>query len=491
MVKYSAMKNKILFLIIFILLIFTFTSCNKKEDNFIETLTIYTINDFHGSLEEDGGQYGAARIANYIKNDRADKQASIVVSAGDMFQGSAISNYNHGSTVIDIMNNIGFDAMTIGNHEFDWSLDTVLAYNDGDITNNEANFPFLGANIIEKATGSIPNHIEPYTIIEMKNLKIGLIGYIGAGQETDILASMVEPYYFADPFEVIKEYTYYLRTQEECNIIITIGHDATPSLNKQISSLSGDYAVDCMINGHSHTVYSDTYRRPDGITIPCIQTGSAGNNVGVITLSIDKTSNTFMGGTSFTKKMNNNVSKDIEVENIINDLVEETAPVFKRILCTAGITINRNMAAKWSANAVMRYADASCAFINLGGIRSNAFPIEKDEKVDVAKVYQIMPFDNVVVIFKLEGRILNNIIKYSGLIYSDNIINKNNQYYLNDELIEDEKLYVIASTDFVFETASYGFMSSAKDVVYLNVYEKDVLVNDLEQIGINNLWFGK
>ena len=96
--------------------------------------------------------------------------------------------------------------MTIGNHEFDWGLDTILDYRDSDQTNGEANFPFLGCNIIQKDTDSLPKNVNPYTIINQDGLKIGVIGYIGLGLESDIATQMVENYEFIEPVECIKNY---------------------------------------------------------------------------------------------------------------------------------------------------------------------------------------------------------------------------------------------------------------------------------------------
>lgn len=495
------MKNKFLVLIALLLSFTCLFSCTKNNGNNntpdenveVETLTIYTVNDFHGSLEETDNQYGAARVANYIATDRADKEASIVLSAGDMFQGSALSNYNYGSTVIDVMNYVGFDAMTIGNHEFDWNLNTVLQYVDSDSTNNEANFPFLGANILLKETGDMPELVKPYTIIERSNLKIGVIGYIGAGQEEDIAVSMVEDYYFVDPFDVIKQYSYYLRTQENCNVIIALGHDGTASLNKQLSKLDGDYRIDCIINGHTHSVYNDTYRRNDGVTIPCLQAGNAGKYVGVVTLSFDKENNQISGGTSFSKKMSQSISKDTTVDNMIQKEIEKTAPMFLEVLCKAGTDINRETGAVWTANALRRALEVDAAFINLGGVRANAFPIASGQEVTVSKVWQIMPFDNSAVSFQLTGTKLINSIKYAGLIYSDNITtDAAGNPMLDGKAIDSEKLYNVATIDFVFDNASYGFNANAINVVYTNCYQRDILISDLRQYGKNNeLWYGK
>lgn len=475
-------------LVLIVLLSGFIFSCKNKEnvDDKIETLTIYTVNDFHGSLEEEDGAKGAARMASYIKDGLAEfGDAALVVSAGDMFQGSALSNYNYGRTVIDVMNYTSFSSMTIGNHEFDWKLETVLNYRDGNIENGEANFPFLGCNIINKNTGSIPEGIEPYTIVERKNLKIGIIGYIGAGQEEDILAENVADYYFDQPIDCIKNYSYYLRTVENCNVIITVGHDASSSVDKQISNLNGDYRVDGIINGHSHATYSDTYRRSDGVVIPCCQAGSAGTHVGVLKLTIDPETNSVTGGSCFVKQMSYRVSKDNNIEEMIEKLKEETAPIFQRVLCQAGQKIDRIHAADWVADALEDYTDADVAFVNYGGIRANAFPIEKGSDVTYSKVYQISPFDNLVVTFKLSGQLIINMLNVSGINHSYSISGDGlNGYFINGVKIDPEATYKVATIDFLFTNNSYNFHYGT-DAVKTNIVLRDVIVETLENLSKN------
>ena len=93
-----------------------------------------------------------------------------------MFQGTAISNLTYGGVVVDVLNNIGMNAFTIGNHEFDWGDQKII-----DFKNNsaqvQANFPFLGANIYRKSTNQRAEWVDDYVIIERGGLKIGIIGF--------------------------------------------------------------------------------------------------------------------------------------------------------------------------------------------------------------------------------------------------------------------------------------------------------------------------
>ena len=103
---------------------YSFTINVKNDGSYVETtnLELYSVNDFHGSFNEnrDNGEIGMSKLAAFLK-DKVNQEA-VVLSAGDMWQGGVESNLTKGQIIIDSMNYVGFDSMTVGNHEFDWDL---------------------------------------------------------------------------------------------------------------------------------------------------------------------------------------------------------------------------------------------------------------------------------------------------------------------------------------------------------------------------------
>ena len=257
-------------------------TCVIDEDPDLNFLDIYYMNDFHGAILEDDPNMGLSKIGNYIKHyTDTYPNNSIVLAGGDMLQGSALSNYYQGLSTIDLMDEIGFDAFTLGNHEFDWGLDVVTQYFDEDETNGEADFPLLGANVFLKGTTTIPDYIDPYTIIEKGDIKIGVIGTMGYGLEYSIAQSKIDAYEFAYPVPIIEEYAIHLRTVEECDIVLWVGHDGG-SINDELIALSGDASLDALFNAHTHNDYADDSER-----IPQLQSGSTGEYVGHIRLYLN------------------------------------------------------------------------------------------------------------------------------------------------------------------------------------------------------------
>ena len=161
--------KKLLLLTLLLLMSFSLIACDSNTDDpiiddfdptDIGYLDIYYMNDFHGSILEDSpDEIGLSNIGNFlISQKEAQPNNTIILAGGDMLQGSALSNYYQGLSTIELMNEMYFDAFTVGNHEFDWGIDVVTSYFDGNDANGEANFPLLGANIFLKNTTTIqPN----------------------------------------------------------------------------------------------------------------------------------------------------------------------------------------------------------------------------------------------------------------------------------------------------------------------------------------------
>lgn len=452
------------------------TTTPPSKDEVVEELTILTTNDFHGAIAETGGQYGIARLAQNFKMVKDASKATVIVSAGDMFQGTALSNYNHGKTIVDIMNIMEFDAMTLGNHEFDWGYSEMYQYVDGNTNNGEAKFPFLGCNIIEKATGTLPDGVKAYQIVERGGLKIAIIGYMGYGNESDIATQMIEPYQFVQPVPVIQDLTQKLRTEEKVDVVIVVGHEGKDS-NQELALLEGDARIDAIINGHTHIRYTGTLKRSDGVSIPYIQTGSAGENYGVITLNIDKETKQVTGGTALAKA--NIGEKNDEVAKIVSQLEEETAPVFGRVIGVASSKIERYGAADWAATALWEYAKTDLAVINIGGIRSQAFPIGVGENILVSKIYEIMPFDNVLKTTELYGSDIRTLVNNGSLVKSANVDVRSNTIYINGSPLNDQQKYSVATIDYIFDQKSYPFYKGTNSV-NTGVLFRDILIAKVE-----------
>jgi 5'-nucleotidase/UDP-sugar diphosphatase len=452
----------------------------EPED--VTELTIFTMNDLHGQITEDDGKYGIARMASYINTERAKTDASVLIAAGDMFQGTGVSNYAYGEPVIKIMNAMNVDAMTCGNHEFDWNLNTIMNYFRTDTTSDTvANFPILGANIRQKSTGKLPVGMKDAVVVTKKGVKIGIVGYIGYGEESEILASMVEDYEFLEPAKVIEPIVRTLRNEEDCDIVIAMGHDATSSTNQAIAEFADDAKVDAIINAHTHYETSTTYERNDGYRIPCVQASSYSKAVGKIKIMLNA-DHSAKSATCTTANMASVVSKDSTVNQLVTEAEEEVSPIMDRVIGQTNGEVERYQFKTFAVDAMRDYFKAEAAFTNYGGMRSSAFPLKANSNITVGKIYSIVPFDNMVKTEFLEGKYIRQMLN-SGLdiVASSNVEANGNTYYINGEILSDSKKYWIAAIDYIFDKKSYSFLSGTEQTT-TGILFRDILIEKIEAL---------
>lgn len=428
---------------------------NSDEINF----TIYSVNDFHGSVLNDKG--GLSVIGNYLITEKnKNPEQTIILSSGDMFQGSAISNMTQGAVVVEAMNEIGFVSMTIGNHEFDWGIDLIRNYNNK-TSEVKTNFPIICCNIFEKSTNSAVDWCEPYTIIEKSGIKIGIIGAIGSGLESSIATNMIAPYEFKDPLTYVKKYTKELRIEKNCEIVILSIHDNTTNINQMYADLTGEYQLDAVFNGHTHSTYAGETMGSDGIMLPYIQSGSYGSSIGKITITYNKTLKQIKECGAENISVSKSLSSQNEkIEQIIDKYNQKISSISEEVIGTAGVLIDQIKAARWAVNVIRDYSGCQIGFINNGGIRSGAFPINKEQEITVGKMWEIMPFDNFVKTCEMTtSQVIEAYYSYD-VLHSDNIEVKNNKLYFDGKECQENETFTVAAVDYIFDKESFPFLKA-------------------------------
>lgn len=460
-----------------------FVACNNDENELPEgstTFTIYSLNDFHGMLSQSGSYPGISKIGEYLMNEyEENKDTTLILSAGDMFQGTAVSSLTRGRAVVETMNEIGFDAMTIGNHEFDWGIEEVLKYQDGNLDNGEANFPFLAANIMDKRTGNLASWAKPYAVIEKAGFKIGVIGVIGVGQESDIFVNYVNNYEFTDELYAVSKYAQILRNEEKCDLVIVSAHNDSEYYNYNLGKLNGDRRVDAVLNGHTHQYYEGyiTNHRNGYANIPYVQSGCYGGYIGKITITIDNRSKITTAATSDlidtrfecddeSTKINDILSRYSDYINIENE-----------VLGVSGTTIYKDHGGVWACNVLRDSTESDLGVANTGGIRANGFPIYQNSNVTYGDIFEIMPFENKICYTYLYGYDIISLIN-KGVYVSDNVDIYN--YKINGENIEDTKKYKVATVDFLFMKTNYPFLNGT-DSEFTDILFREALVDGVRK----------
>ena len=359
-------------------------------------LDFYNLNDFHGSLayNPNADEIGINRLAHYFKQRLQDNANSVFVSSGDMWQGSADSNITRGRLVVDAMNEIGFDAMAIGNHEFDW-MDTTIY----DLA-ERSEFPLLGINILDKRTGQRAGFAQPYTMIQRLGIRIGIIGTIGPSLESSILQSAVEHYNFVPYGNLVQDAAQFLR-DEGAKLVILLNHDGS------VDSSILPY-VDAVFNGHTHRYDMSMIQGT-----PVFQALSNGKAVAHARFYYDHGSDsvtympTMSGVYTFETLMEQGLIsvEDAAMKTMYDYYLEtEINTVKNEVLGTAVGSFSTSQLGRLAVDSMLTYGrgvdDAVVAsFHNFGGVRASIAA----GTVTYGDVYKSFPFDNELIIAEVTG----------------------------------------------------------------------------------------
>jgi 2',3'-cyclic-nucleotide 2'-phosphodiesterase (5'-nucleotidase family) len=430
----------------------TLDDMSGETENYLD---IYHTNDVHGAIVEDDDSLGLGRMGNLMRTRKEEApENTLVLDGGDALQGSALSNYYEGQSMIEIMNLIGYDAMVVGNHEFDWGLSTVTEYFKED---GIADFPLLGANIIDDSTGEIPENVDPYTVIEKGGRTIGIIGTIGFGLESSIAPSAVEGYTFKDPKPIIKDHAETLRRDEGADLVFVLSHDSG-DINNYALSLEGDAKIDAIFNAHSHDNYAYTED-----TTAIIQSGGYGSNVGQVTFTWDEYGLSGVSAQTLDERDSDLLKETSpEVMSLINTYKDETDAIFSEPIISTPNELSRTELSIWIAGLMAHATGADIGYQNGGGTR-NSIP---EGDITLGNLYDVWPFENQIKTASITGSEVTDQMEY-------------NVYHTELGTFDSDTLYKAATNDFVFDQA-YGPFLEGENIVETEYYIRDLALEELE-----------
>jgi 5'-nucleotidase len=265
---------------LFIGLIAVIVSACTPQDH----LTILHTNDTHSQVDpKSNGQGGYARRMGLIKELRQADRYLLLVDAGDFSQGTPYFNFYHGRVEVDAMNRMGYDACTLGNHEFDNGIDTLAE------VLKTAKFPVVCANYDFTGT-ALEDIVRPYTIVHKGALKIGIFG-LGCDPKGLIADKNFLPIRFLEPYAIAQSMADTLRAQQ-CDVVVCLSHMGTygkaPEDLCDTALIARTRGIDVVIGGHTHQLYDHLrIANLDGDSIPACQMSKAGAYLGRIVLHLD------------------------------------------------------------------------------------------------------------------------------------------------------------------------------------------------------------
>lgn len=448
---------------------------NESAKKDIKVINLLTTNDFHGSLK-GGYEAGAAKLKGYMDYYKSRNAAgTLILNAGDTFQGSPMSNLSFGQPVVEIMNEIGYDATAIGNHEFDWGIDKVNE------SMKNAKFPQLAANIYEN--GKVVDWAKPYTIIEKNGLKIGVIGLTTLETPGATLFENVKNYTFEDPIKVTNKLVPEVR-KAGADIVVILSHipayqdRETGEITGELADLAnGVNGVDAIVGGHSHKTIKGEVNG-----IPVVMAYKNAREIGDISLYFDINTKKVVKNevtTHEVRKGKLNVEENAKVQAIVDKYDEELKPVFGEIVGNAKEAISRDYnstsaAGNWFTDVMREYAKVDVALTNAGGIRSD---IDAGE-ITMEEIYTIMPFDNYIVNGSMTGAQILEILEHgaslekgmiqvSGLNFEYDSTKPVGERVISVTMadgtnLDPEKVYTVATNDFLSTGYGDGYTTFGK-----------------------------
>ena len=256
-------------------------------------ITILHTNDVHSRIEpfpadgggRNAGKGGAARRATLIKDIREDVDNVLLLDAGDIFQGTPYFNFFGGELEFKLMDEMGYDAATIGNHDFDAGFEVLKERCEG------ASFDMLNCNY-NLQDSPLQKVVEPYKIFKKGDLKIGVFG-VGIGLSGLVPEKLYGDIEVLNPYESAERTATLLKEDKKCDLVICLSHLGyqyeLPSYPSDVLMAASTRNIDIIIGGHTHTFLKEAkqFRNKDGEWVIINQVGWAGIMLGRIDVTIE------------------------------------------------------------------------------------------------------------------------------------------------------------------------------------------------------------
>lgn len=447
-------------------------------------LTILHTNDFHARFEpvsaydgpcsaEDNtaGECfgGTARLVTAIKDAKARSNNAILVDGGDQFQGTLFYTYYKGKLAAEMMNKLGYDGMTVGNHEFDDGPEVLSGFIDA------LDFPILMSNADITNEPLLADKLAKSTVIERGGERIGLIGL--TPQDTDELAAPGKNITFSDPVAAVQGEVDLL-TAQGVNKIIVLSHSGYSTDQRVAAETTG---VDVIVGGHTNTLLSNTNERAEGAypttvgSTAIVQAYAYGKFLGELNVTFDDEGNV-TEATGEPIPIDASVAEDadtvariaemaIPLEEIRTKVVAEAAEAIdgERDSCRVQECSMGNLIAD-AMLARVKDQGIEIAIANSGGIRAS---IDAGE-VTMGEVLTVLPFQNTLSTFRITGEtvvaalengvsqheeVAGRFVQVAGMTYAFNpkaeVGSRISDVMVGGAPIEMDKLYGAVSNDYV------------------------------------------
>lgn len=402
-----------------------------------DTIKVFETTDVHGyitdvsSYKEDTFEYRLAYFSKLVNDARnnEDYEDVLLLDTGDIYQGTPHSNLTYGAAIRAAYDQIDYDAVGLGNHEFDWDVKTYATDSEGTMApyeigsyKGDADIPVLMSNLYYKDGGERVEFTQDYTIVDKGDYKVGIVGWAD-DYSADIKASQIAPYTIDDNRDKLKELT--KKVDEEADVVVVLAHSDPKSIAEDMDP----EVVDLVAGGHTHKNLNGTADNGiDYMQGNCYAYGYATAEIKINpeNKDVEVTTPEFKdispkGGDHSYLYYNNgtNDKLDPEVTKISQAAWDAVKGEMYEVLGTVDQSITRDfidetngtssIAGNWLADmmlAATKDKNTVAAFANRGGIRANLEMAEgaTSRDITVADIYTISPFGNRILTYAITGQ---------------------------------------------------------------------------------------
>lgn len=438
-------------LLLILLLLFPLVVSSK-------TLVIFHTSDTHGFFYPQNKIGGFAALKNVINHE---KKPFLLLDSGDFANGTAEAKFSRGAKAVQLMNAVGYSAVTIGNHEFD--------FKDAGITAliQESKFSILAANLREKATGLLPAGVQAARVFNVDGIKVGVIGLANNHP-----SQPTQKYTFIKPLTALSKALQEVEKQNPA-VVILIVHDSFVDYQHDILPYMGQIAkrfpgrVQVVLGGHAHKIVNEYLE-----STLYVESGAHLEGVSKITVNVDDETGKFLSAQAKLISLNvDEVEQDETVAKLAEELREpgldnEVAVITKRLSKKPILpnTLDGELD-DWLADEGRKITKTEIFIHNTGGTRMDLLPGSLTRR----QLIDLFPFNDVLISMDVPGYTLKKFIKsglvpwnkytYSGITVSFDKIGpnrvKNLQIKINGKPLEKRQIYRVGTNSYIARQALF------------------------------------
>lgn len=469
------LRSAVCSILLIVFLSFNFSAAAAPDE---KTITILYTNDFHAAVEPMTATWlidqpsigGAVALAGWIQMLRSTQPNTFLFDSGDLYTGQAISFLTRGQALVDIWKAIGFDAVCLGNHEFDYGLEGASNYI------RQEPFPVLAANLFYKKDG-LP-FAKASALVEKNGLKIAVIGVFGPDAASATTPSTWDTLEVRDPIPILNQLIPQLRRQADLVVVLAHQGETGPmqsdaeahpevqrNFDKDKAMAAAVPGIDVLVAGHAHRGIEVPWVSPATGTI-IVQTYGRGTTLGFLQLTLNTQQHRVTAHQGALLHVTVGVfPAPANVAAVINKWQQESDRAGREVIGSAPEALVRNYNGESSigdliTDAMLWKSGAQIAFENAGGIRGDlpGGPISRYDAISA------LPFMNTNVEMNLSGKDIRSILEQSltlktgmlqvaGISITYDLSRPENHRLVSarvgDAPIDDAQTYKIAASSFV------------------------------------------